>query len=132
MCLNFLNEESRQLISNIYENALHHPSYLSYDIKYNETSYWNAGAIAIEIYKNGQFCNMFLFFPAPDRSGNIGSVAIYGINLEGHKRAIERSHLLFGLPVDYVEVDSGFETYLDVVLDSEKMAEFMKATFGEK
>lgn len=111
-----LNERSRQLIKNIWVNANNHPMYAGYLVEKDEASYFTAGAIAIKVSKGGKPMNMFLFYPACDNSGKIGSVAIYGCQLEGHKKAIERSMLMFGLPVESVEMDSGIEDFVDVTL----------------
>lgn len=97
-------------------NAKSHPMYASYEVIKDESTYFNAGAIAIIIGKNNSVYNMFLFFPAWDDSGKIGSVAIYGRSLEGHKQAIERSMQIFGLPVESVEWDTGMERFLNVTL----------------
>lgn len=110
------NQRSRQLIDNIWLNAKAQPMYASHQIIKDETSYADGGAIAIMVGKNGQLLNMFLFYPAYDGSGKIGSCAIYGNFLEGHKQAIERSMQLFNLPVESVEWDQGMETFLDVTL----------------
>lgn len=113
----YLNQHSRQLINNILMNAKNHPMYVGYDITKDEASYSDAGAIAIILQSPSGSMNMFLFYPAYDASGKIGSCAIYGANLAGHKQAIESSMMLFGLPVDSVEWDEGMERFLDVTLD---------------
>lgn len=112
-----LNQHSRQLINNIWVNAKNHPMYAGYNVTKDEASYFDAGAIAIILQSPRGNSNMFLFYPAYDGSGKIGSCAIYGANLEGHKQAIERSMTLFGLPVDLVEWDEGIERFLDVTLE---------------
>ncbi len=111
-----LNQRSRELIQNIWINAKNHPMYASYDICLDEASYFNAGAIALNIVRNGNLYNMFLFYPNANNDGSIGSVAIYGGSLIGHKQAIERSMQLFGLPVESVKWDEGYEKFLDVTL----------------
>lgn len=112
-----LNQQSRQLINNIWMNAKSHPMYAGYNIVKDEISYSDAGAIAIRVDSPRGVMNMFLFYPAYDNSGKIGSCAIYGYQLEGHKRAIENSMKLFGLPVESVEWDEGYERFLDVTLE---------------
>lgn len=111
-----LNQHSRQLINNIWVNAKNHPMYVGYSVTKDEASYADAGAIAIILRSPRGSVNMFLFYPACDASGKIGSCAIYGANLTGHKQAIERSMTLFGLPVDSVEWDEGLERFIDVTL----------------
>ncbi|MDE7025813.1 MAG: hypothetical protein K2O88_08045 [Paramuribaculum sp.] len=111
-----LNLQSRQLINNIWMNAKNHPMYADYNVIKDEASYADAGAIAIRLDSPRGAMNMFLFYPAYDGSGKIGSCAIYGGQLEGHKNAIERSMKLFGLPVESVEWDEGYERFLDVTL----------------
>ena len=112
----YLNQQSCELINNIWHNAKLHPSYANYNVIKDAASYSRNGAIAIKIESPSKARNMFLFCPAADGSGKIGSVAIYGVQLEGHKRAIERSMTIFGLPVESVEWDNGFERFLDVTL----------------
>lgn len=113
----YLNQHSRQLINNIWVNAKSHPMYAGYNVTKDEASYFDAGAIAIILQSPRGSSNMFLFYPACDASGKIGSCAIYGANLAGHKQAIERSMSLFGLPVDSVEWDEGIERFLDVTIE---------------
>lgn len=114
--VNSLNSQSRALVNNIYINAKRHPWYASYDIVEDDMSYSNGGAVAIKVSRESRIVNMFLFFPSEDNSGRIGSVAIYGNQLSGHKQAIEHSMQLFGLPVDSVDWNQGYERYLDVTL----------------
>ena len=111
-----LNQRSRNLIENIWVNAKNHPMYAAYEVEMDSVQYADAGAIAIKISQYGMPKNMFLFYPAVDNSGNIGSIAIYGAALAGHKQAIERSMQVFGLPVDSIEWDEGYEKFLDVTL----------------
>lgn len=44
-----LNQQSRQLINNIWVNAKNHPMYAGYIVTKDEASYFDAGAIAIKI-----------------------------------------------------------------------------------
>lgn len=113
---NRFNQQSRQLINNIWINAKNHPMFANYNVSKDEDSYSSAGAIAIKVDSPEGSVNMFLFFPAYDYSGQIGSCAIYGHYLEGHKTAIERSMQFFGLPVESVVWDVGHEKFLDVVI----------------
>ena len=113
----YLNQHSHQLINNIWINAKRHPRYKSYDVVKDEVSYLDAGAIAIKLISPTGPANMFLFYPAIDGSGRIGSCAIYGVQLSGHKKAIECSMTFFGLPVKSVDWDEGIERFLDVVLE---------------
>lgn len=112
----YLNQNSRQLINNIWMNTKRHPMYADYNVSKDETSYFDAGAIAIILQSPRGSSNMFLFYPACDASGKIGSCAIYGYNLAGHKQAIERSLTLFGLQVKSVDWNEGVECFLDVTL----------------
>lgn len=112
----YFNQRSRQLINNIWMNAKSHPMYADYSVIKDEVSYFDAGAISIIIQSPRGTANMFLFYPAYDGSGKIGSCAIYGANLIGHEKAIERSMTLFGLPVDSIDWDEGLERFLDVTL----------------
>ena len=97
-----LNQQSRQIIRIICQNARTHPIFSSYQVVRDDTTYADGSATAIWIGKDDTIVNMFLFFPSCDNSGRIGSVAIYGHFLSGHKTSIENSMLLFGLPVESV------------------------------
>lgn len=113
-----LDYDSRQLINNILAQVKNHPMYVGYHVEKDEVSYMDAGAIGIIIQSpNLRVNNLFLFYPTSDASGKIGSCAIYGTNLDGHKIDIERSMSLFGLPVHSVEWDAGIECFLDVTLE---------------
>lgn len=116
-----LNKQSQNLINTVWLNAQCHPMYADYIVEKDEASYFDAGAIAIKVSRNGRLLNMFLFYPACNNSGKIGSIAIYGCQLDGHKRAIERTMTVFGLPVEDVEWDEGFERFLDVTLEDYKL-----------
>ncbi len=113
----YLNQHSLQLIDNIRMNAKEHPSYQGYQIIKDALSYSDAGAVAIKLISPKGPANMFLFYPSLDGSGKIGSCAIYGFQLTGHKNAIERTMTLFGLPVQSVHWDEGIERFLDVTLE---------------
>lgn len=112
-----LNTQSFQLVQNIWVNAKNHPMYSSYIVEKDALTYADVGAVAILLSnREHTLQNMFLFYPAPDGSGQIGSVAIYGTTLEGHKEAIERSMQIFGLPVEMIQWEHGKETFLDITL----------------
>lgn len=107
------NDDSQRKIDNIAEALKSNPAYNSYSIK----SYcydFMAGVHAIEIAKNGDIINLFLFYPW--FKGEIESIAIYGYNLTGHYNAIKSSMTIFGLPVDSVDLESGLERFIDVHL----------------
>ena len=91
--------------------------YQGYEVIKDDISYSDAGAIAIKLFSLTGAGNMFLFYPSIYGSGKIGSCAIYGIQLSGHKNAIERSMTLFGLPVKSINWDEGIERFLDVTLE---------------
>ena len=106
------NDDSQRKIDNIAAALKNHPAYSSYTIK--SYCYDLTGVHAIEIEKNGDKVNLFLFYPSLD--GKIESIAIYGYNLMGHYNAIKSSMKIFGLPVNTVEMDSGIESFIDVHL----------------
>ena len=107
-----INERGAQIISNIYINLKKAPNYQSYYINFSECI--DFGGYLIELTKNLQPVNMFLFFPKEDNSGNIGSIAIYGKFLEGHYKSIKNSMKIFGLPVIDIEINSGESDYIDI------------------
>lgn len=116
MFTNSLNSESQCHINNIVTGLKNHPMYAAYNIR----SYcydMRVGVHAIEISKNGQPLNLFLFYPDDLGNGNIGSIAIYGANLKGHLAAIRSSNKIFGLEVESADIDyGGISDYIDVYL----------------
>lgn len=115
MFYNSLNKDSHNRIENIVTGFKNFPMYAAYSIE----SYCydvRSGAYAIEVTKNGQPLNLFLFYPGPD--GEIGSIAIYGSALQGHYNAIKSSMTIFGMPVKSVDMDySGISDFVDVFLE---------------
>lgn len=110
-----LNSDSKRRISNIVSNFRNHPNYRLYNIR----SYvYDArqGAEAIEITKNGQLVNLWLFLPGID--GEIDSIACYGMYLSGHYQAIKNSMNVFGMPVLDVSMEKGLSQYVDIQLAS--------------
>ncbi len=75
------------------------------------------GSKAIEITKQGHPVNLFLFYESVDGSGKIGSIAIYGLYLNEYLKAIKQAGSIFGLKVDSVELDAGFDDYLDIYVN---------------
>ncbi len=111
-----LNQDSLARIQNIVNGFRNYPAYSTYQIK----SYlydMHAGCHAIEISRNGQVINLFLFYPQYGGSGKIGSIALYGANLQGHYNAMRSSMTAFGMPISDIQFDSGIETFLDITLD---------------
>ena len=76
------------------------------------------GRLICYLHKNiGQVINLFLFYPQYGGSGKIGSIALYGANLQGHYNAMRSSMTAFGMPISDIQFDSGIETFLDITLD---------------
>ena len=76
-----------------------------------------AGCHAIEITNNGRLVNLYLFYPDGDRSGKIGSIALYGIHLQAHYETMRSSMKIFGMSITDISFDSGIETFLDIYID---------------
>ena len=74
-----------------------------------------AGVQALEVSKNGQSVNLFLFYPDPN--GKIGSIALYGTNLQGHYNAMRRTMMVFGMPISEINMEYGQSEYVDIYLD---------------
>lgn len=109
-----LNQESLQLIENIYNNFKTHPVYSQYNIEKSDYDY-TSGSIYITIQLYGNPVNRFSFYGG--KRGKIGSIAIYGANLDEHLRNIRSSMKIFGLDVNEVEYDNqGLSPYVDVTL----------------
>ena len=112
---NHLNKESLQRIENIVNGFRNYPAYAAYTIK----SYLydvHTGAHALEISRNGQFVNLWLFMPGIN--GKIESIAVYGSNLKGHLYSILSSMTVFGIRVSSAEMDySGSSDFIDIYLE---------------
>ncbi len=112
----YLNQDSLQRIKNIENGFRNFPAYSTYQIK----SYlydMKVGCHALEITRNGQTVNLFLFYPDVNGSGKIGSIALYGANLQGHYNAMRSSMMAFGMPISDISFDSGVETFLDISIN---------------
>lgn len=115
MFWNSLNEESMQRINNIVNGFKSHPLYAAYTIK-TYCYDFRLGVQAIEVGKNGDLVNLWLFYPDAT-NGNINSIAVYGSMLRGHLNAIRSTMTVFGMPVDSAELDkSGLSDFVDICL----------------
>lgn len=110
-----LNDDSLRRINNIVAGFKNHPTYREYTIR----SYCydaRAGIHAIEVGKNGQTINLWLFYPGIN--GEISSIAVYGSYLQGHLNAIRNSMTVFGMAVESVDLDrSGMSDFVDIYLE---------------
>lgn len=105
------NSQSLNFIDNICANG---NKAMSFEFVKDEVTY--IGAIAIKVYKNAGLINQFIFYPTYD--GKIESISIFGLQINGHKEAIESSMKVFGLPVESVEVDNmNDQDFLEVTLE---------------
>lgn len=112
---NHLNNDSLQRIGNIVNGFRNHPAYASYAIKSYAYDV-RTGAHALEVSRNGEAINLWLFYPSID--GKIGSIAVYGNYLQGHLNAILSSMTVFGMKVSSAEMDySGMSDFIDIYLE---------------
>lgn len=109
-----LNVDSQQRIRTIENGFRNHPAYSYYDIK-NYRYDVQAGIQALEVSKNGQPINLFLF--CPDINGKIESIALYGTNLQGHYNAMKSSMMAFGMKISSITYESGMSPFLDIHLN---------------
>lgn len=116
MIYHSLNQDSIQRIKNIENGFRNYPAYASFQIR-NFVYDMHAGVHALEITRNGQNVNLFLFYPDASGSGKIGSIALYGVNLQGHYNAMRSSMMAFGMPISDISFDSGIEPFLDIYLN---------------
>lgn len=116
MYYNSLSLDSQQRIQNIANGFRAIPAYSSYQLR---TYVYDplGGVYAIEISRYGNIVNLFLFFPDNTHTGKIGSIALYGANLQGHYNAMKSSMMCFGMPISDISFESGMENYLDITLD---------------
>lgn len=111
-----LNQDSLMRIENIERGLRNYPPFSTYQIK----SYLydiRAGCHALEITRNGNLVNLYLFYPDVSGNGKIGSIALYGIHLQTHYNTMRSSMMIFGMPISDISFDSGIETFLDITLD---------------
>lgn len=112
---NLLNSDSLHRIENIVNGFRNYPAYSAYSIRSYAYDI-HTGAHALEITRNGQLINLWLFMPGMD--GKIESIAVYGKNLQGHLNSILSSMTVFGMKVSSASVDSsGFSNYIDINLE---------------
>lgn len=116
MFTNSLNQDSLQRIKNIANGFRSYPVYSAYQIR-SFVYDIRAGVYALEITRNEQMVNLFLFYPDVRGLGKIGSIAVYGSNLQGHYDAMSRSMMAFGMRITDISFDSGRETFLDIYID---------------
>lgn len=109
-----LNSDSQQRIRNIENGFRNHPAYASYVVN-NYCYDARAGVQALEVSKNGQPINLFLF--CPDVNGKIESIALYGVNLQGHYNAMRRTMMAFGMRISSISYETGMSPFLDIHLD---------------
>lgn len=109
-----LNQESQNCVRKIYERLRLSPFYKNpiFKIELNAAQLLSTGCISIIISHNGRTINMFMF--CPDAKGKIGSIAIYGDGLKTLYKSISISRNLFGLPVSDIDMDCGYEEFIDV------------------
>lgn len=109
-----LNARAQQLALNVYNNLKTHPIYRNYQVvisPYNSET----ASIDIDIYRNGQSITRFMF--CGDYTGELHSIAIFGVQLDGHLRNIRSSMKIFGLDVQSVNLDTeGFSPFVDVII----------------
>ena len=109
----FFNQDSLQKIVNIVQNVRNQTTLTSKYIA--KAQLYRDGVYLMIVYKNEMSVNSF-YFLAGDK-GEINNIAIYGLSLEGHLRAIQSSMTIFGLPVESAFMDFGREQYVDVYLN---------------
>lgn len=109
-----LSEDSLRRIKNIENGFRNYPAYSTYQIR-NFIYDFRAGIHALEVTRNGEPVNLFLFLPGDE--GKIGNIALYGSNLQGHYNAMRSSMMAFGMRISEISYDHGNETFLDIYLD---------------
>lgn len=112
----YLNQDSINRIRNIEMDLKNNPLYSSYQIRYYIYDSF-ADVHALEISKNGAKVNLWLFYPDVSNNGKIGSIALYGLYLQGHYNAIKSSMTVFDISVSDISFDSGLESFLDIYLN---------------
>ena len=111
-----LNDDSMQRIRNIENGFRSYPAYASYTIR-NYCYDVRGGIQALEVSKNGQSVNLYLFYPSENGTGKIGSIALYGSFLQGHYNAMHNSMMAFGMPISDISIEYGQSEFIDIYLN---------------
>ena len=111
-----LNDDSRNFILAVAQNLQNMSQYRSCQFRTYRHNISNDSQ-AIEITRNGNPVNLFIFYPSIEDSGKIGSIAIYGSFLNEYYRSIKQDGTIFGIKVESIERDAGFDDFLDIYLD---------------
>lgn len=106
--------ESENKIKRISEQLSRNFKPKGYEVSFYDSG---SGTYSIDVTIFGNIINKFLFSAAYNNSGEIYSIAIYGQNLELHYNEISANGQIFGLKVDHIETDCGYEPFLDVYLE---------------
>ena len=109
-----LNQNSLQMIQNIVNGMKSHPRFATWEIKRYTYDAFN-GVEAME-FITGNSQNLYLFYPNPNGSGKIGSIAIYGAAIDSHYRTMSQSRIIFGLKITNIVKDYNVEgePFLDI------------------
>ena len=108
------NSKSLELITNVYNNMSRH--YPQYRCCINKEDVSNS--ISIEILNGNNYINKYYFYPDVI-SGNIESIAIYGIALQGHYETISKSKNIFGFKVSRISLvtQNTMSPFVDIYID---------------
>ena len=106
--------ESKNKIQRISEHLSRNFKPKGYEVSLYDSG---SGTYSIDVTIYGSPINKFLFSAAYDNSGEIDSIAIYGQNMNMHYNEISANGQIFGLKVDHIETDCGYEPFLDVYLE---------------
>lgn len=106
--------DSMQRIKNIENGIRNFPAFAAYNVSHY--CYDPRGDVqALEVSNGNECLNLFLFFPGEE--GKIASIALYGVNLEGHYNVMRKSMMAFGMPISEINKESGESDYLDIYLE---------------
>ena len=111
-----LNQDSLQRIQNIANRLKQQPSFSGFEVR-TYVYDLQSRAHALEVTRNGQPVNLFLFYPDENRTGKIGSISIYGAFLMGHYNSMKSSMMAFGMPISSISMESGKEPFIDIYLN---------------
>lgn len=115
---------------NLNHNSLSYIAQIANELRtkfpeYSYNTFWydeTVGVYAIEVKKDGNNINLYLFYADEIASGLIGSIAIYGLELESHLKTILATKNIFGLKVKNAFLDrQGIQPFVDVYIDNNIM-----------
>ena len=117
-----LNDESLQIINNIYNTLRTHSSYSGCDFElenYNS----ECGTVSIKTFKNSYPFYSYSFYSKTIRDGTIGNIAIHGGHLQALLKETVSSMEIFGLPIESATIRKDSVGYIYIHLQPYELSQ---------